>query len=288
MAVKKISGLELKVGITAGIALLFLALTIFMVEKIHFGQAGYPIYVSFQFVDAINPQADVVIGGGVKIGYVSQITAKGERIILAVMLNKNVKVPKSAKFQIISKGLMGDKYLNVVAQKDVGEYLQANDRVVGVEPLNIDKAFERFGQVADSIKLMLGDPDIQGSLGDMMRNFESLSGRLDQLVRENEQYLSNSFENFSQAAESINEFSKDIESITHGLEKVLSKTNQKNIETTLVSLKNVSVRLDEQILNIEKSKGALGVLINDEKMAKDLKQLVKELKDDPWKLLWKQ
>ncbi|MBN1594792.1 MCE family protein [candidate division FCPU426 bacterium] len=287
MATRKTTSMELKVGITAAVALALLTLMIFTVKKIHFGKGGYPIDVSFQFVDAINPQADVVIGGGVKIGYVSDISVVDDRVHLKVFLNNNVKVPNTAKFQILSKGLMGDKYLNVVAQEDTGEYLRENEHVEGIEPTNIDKAFQRFGQVADSIKMLLGDPEIQVSLGTMMKNFGSLSQRLDRLVKTNEVHITRSFSNLSTSTEAIKRFSKDIAVVTAELEKMLSPVNQANIAQTLENLKSMSSRLDMQIAKIEQQEGPLGVLINDEQLAKDLKALIKELKENPWKLLWK-
>ena len=288
MAARKTATLELKVGITIGVALLLLAITIVTVEKIHFGQAGYPIDVSFQFVDAIKPQADVVIGGGVKIGHVAEIQVEGDRVHLKVMLDNKVKVPKNAKFQILSKGLMGDKYLNVVAQQDTGEYLQENEHVEGIESTNMDKAFQRLGQVADSLKLVLGDPDMQTSLGDMMKNFGSLSEGLDRLVKKNEQHINQSFINVAASTAAIKRFSQDIASVTAELEKLFSDTNRENITKILDNLQSTSASLDQHIKKLEKTDGPLGTLINDEQMAKDLKKLVKELKENPWKLLWKQ
>ena len=38
---------------------------------------------------------------------------------------------------------------------------------------------------------------------------------------------------------------------------------------------------------IDQGQGTLGALIQDKEMAENLKQLVKDLKDNPWKLLWK-
>ncbi|MCK5218836.1 MCE family protein, partial [bacterium] len=175
MAKKRMAGIEWKVGITIGAALLLLILAIFTVEDLHLGEKGYPVYVSFQFVDALKPQSDVVIGGGVKIGHVSEIMIKDDRVLLKVMVKDNVKIPANAKFRILSKGLMGDKYVNVVAQADSGEYLQPGDHIQGVEPTNIDKAFQRFGQVADSIKQLLGDPEIKTSFSNMLNNFGNLS-----------------------------------------------------------------------------------------------------------------
>jgi phospholipid/cholesterol/gamma-HCH transport system substrate-binding protein len=288
MTQKKIISLELKVGITAGISLILLAIIIFTVEKVRFGKAGYPIYVSFQFVDAIKPQADVVIGGGVKIGNVETIDVLGERIQLKVLVNHNVKLPKTAKFQILSKGLMGDKYLNVVTAEDTGEYLTENEKIEGVEPTNIDKAFQRFGQVADSIKMLLGDPELKTSFGDMMRNFSSLSKRLDHLVEVNEKNVNRSVGDFTVAAKSVNRLTAELENVTSELEKLLSETNRQNIEVTLDKLRSLSTRLDTQVSNLERTDVPLGALLNDKEMAHNLKIFVRELKDNPWKLFWKQ
>ncbi|MEW6517520.1 MAG: MlaD family protein [candidate division FCPU426 bacterium] len=288
MPQRKTTALELKVGITAAVALIMLAVIIFTVEKVRFGKAGYPIYVSFQFVDAIKPQADVVIGGGVKIGSVEAIDVQGERIQLKVMVNHNVKIPTSARFQILSKGLMGDKYLNVVTAEDTGEYIEENARIEGVEPTNIDKAFQRLGQVADSIKMLLGDPELKTSFGDMMKNFSSLSKRLDRLVEVNERNINRSVGDFTVAAKSVNRLTAEMENVTSELEKLLSEDNRKNIEVTLDKLRSLSSRLDAQVSNMEKTDTPLGALFNDKDMANNLKALVRELRENPWKLLWKQ
>lgn len=287
MAQKKATGLELKVGITAGVALIFLAVIIFTVEKVHFGKAGYPVYVSFQFVDAIQPQADVVIGGGVKIGHVAEIEVLGERISLKVMLDNNVKIPKDARFSILSKGMMGDKYLNVAAESDSQDFLEPNARIEGVEPSNMDKAFRRLGQLADSIQVLLGDPELKTSFSGMMRNFSSMSRRLDRMVKVNEKNINSSVTDFAAAAKSVKRFSRDLATVTSELEKLLQPQNRENIEATLANLQTLSARLDKQVASLEKGHGPLGVLLNDEQMARDLKHLVKDLKDNPWKILWK-
>jgi phospholipid/cholesterol/gamma-HCH transport system substrate-binding protein len=231
-------------------------------------------------VDALKPQSDVVIGGGVKIGHVSEIVIKDDRVLLEVMVKDHVKIPANAKFRILSKGLMGDKYVNVVAQADSGEYLQPGDHIQGVEPTNIDKAFQRFGQVADSIKQ-------KTSFSNMLKNFGSLSHRVDRLVKKNEKNIDQGLQNFSRSARSLRKFSVAIEGIGPNLKQMFSEGNSEDFETTLQNLKTLSVRLDAQVAKMEKGEGTLGALIHDQKMARDLKDLINDLKKHPWKLLWK-
>lgn len=290
MATAKRRELELKVGLTAGIALILLVITIFTVEKIHFGERGYSIEVAFKFVDALKPQSDVKIGGGVKIGYVADIQVENDQIILKVLLENDVKLPKNSKFQILSKGVMGDKYLNVVAVPTAGsiEIIQPGERVDGMEPANIDKAFERLAQVADSIELVVGDPKLLGSFTDVMKNFARLSGRLDRIIQKNETDINRGIKDMSQAAATINSFSQDLATSTQGLKLLLADENMKNIGTFLNDLQRISTRLDKQLELIEAGKGTLGILLHDEQIGEDLKSAVKDIKTHPWKLLWKQ
>jgi phospholipid/cholesterol/gamma-HCH transport system substrate-binding protein len=39
--------------------------------------------------------------------------------------------------------------------------------------------------------------------------------------------------------------------------------------------------------DIKDGKGAAGVLLKDEKVGRDLRDMVEDLKEHPWKLLWK-
>jgi phospholipid/cholesterol/gamma-HCH transport system substrate-binding protein len=279
--------LEIKVGITAAVALVFLAIIIMTVEKFRFGQKGYPIDVAFNFVDAINPQSDVVIGGGVKIGRVNAITTRGEKIHLLIFINQDVKIPSDAKFQILSKGLMGDKYVNVIPTTLTSTYLKPGDLVEGVDPASIDRAFQRFGQLADSVRTLLGDPDIKNSLVDALKNISSVSRRLDRVLAKNEANINQTLQNLSSASTDIRAFSADLDAVSKDLHALLNEENQGNFNATLKNLKATTTRLDADMQKIDQGQGTLGALIQDKEMAENLKQLIKELKDNPWKLLWK-
>lgn len=287
MALGKKRSMEIKVGLTVGMALLMLAITIFTVEKFHFGDSGYTVEVTFDFVDAIKPQSDVVIGGGVKIGHVSDIMVQGDQVILKVTVKNDVRIPSDAKFKIMSKGVMGDKYLNVVAQKDTGNYLSDGDRIKGMPSSNMDDAFKRLGQVADSVKMLLGDPELTNSFGQVMKNFSQLSGRLDRIIEKNETDIDAGIKDISNAAGTISRFSKDLESVSSNLDDLLSKENVSRFAATLKNMETLSARLDKQVAQLEKNEGTIGVLLHDKELASDLKTVIRDLKENPWKLLWK-
>jgi phospholipid/cholesterol/gamma-HCH transport system substrate-binding protein len=45
--------------------------------------------------------------------------------------------------------------------------------------------------------------------------------------------------------------------------------------------------LQEVAKTVNAGQGAAGVLLKDEKVAKDVRDLVEDLRQHPWKLLWK-
>ncbi|NTV53740.1 MAG: MCE family protein [Candidatus Firestonebacteria bacterium] len=279
--------LEIKVGITAAVALVFLAMIILTVEKFHFGQKGYPIDVAFNFVDAINPQADVVIGGGVKIGRVDTIVTRGEKIHLMIFINQDVKLPSDSKFQILAKGLMGDKYVNVIPTTLTGTFLKPGDQLDGVDPASVDRAFQRLGQLADSVRTLLGDPDMKNSLVDALKNISGVTRRLDRVLAKNENNINQTLENFSAASTDIRGFSEDLDAVSKDLRLMFNEENRDNLAVTMKNLKTTSARLDAALQKIDQGQGTLGALIEDREMAENLKKLIKDLKDNPWKLLWK-
>jgi phospholipid/cholesterol/gamma-HCH transport system substrate-binding protein len=47
------------------------------------------------------------------------------------------------------------------------------------------------------------------------------------------------------------------------------------------------ITVNQLAQDVHNGKGTIGVLLQDEQMADDVKGLVEELKAHPWKLLWK-
>ena len=182
---------------------------------------------------------------------------------------------------------MGDKYVNVIPTTLTSTFLKPGDKVEGVDPSSIDKVFQRFGQVADSVRTLLGDPAMKNSLVDVLKNISSVSARLDRILAKNETKVNETMGNLTAASADIRDFSNDLSAVTQDLREVLDETNQANLTATLKNLKTTTDRLDTDLQKIDQGQGTLGALIHDKEMAENLKKLIKDLKDNPWKLLWK-
>jgi phospholipid/cholesterol/gamma-HCH transport system substrate-binding protein len=75
--------------------------------------------------------------------------------------------------------------------------------------------------------------------------------------------------------------------VSRALEDLTTALNKKDIEQSVKNMNNTLRIMNQLAKDIEAGKGAAGVLLKDEKVGKDLKVLVEELKAHPWRLLWK-
>ncbi len=103
---------ELKIGIFISIALLIVAVAVFVVGDLSvlFRKPGYSLYVSFDTAAGLEKRA-VVRMVGVKIGYVKDIRLKGSRASILLIINSGIEVPQGSKATLASLGLLGEKHM---------------------------------------------------------------------------------------------------------------------------------------------------------------------------------
>jgi len=99
---------------------------------------------------------------------------------------------------------------------------------------------------------------------------------------------------------------KDVPSILSKLDRTLASMEQltqrgskilesegsaalmSDITTSVEHLKSASKDMKTMMGSLKKGEGTLGALIRDDELFKDLRYVVKELKERPWKLLWRE
>jgi phospholipid/cholesterol/gamma-HCH transport system substrate-binding protein len=72
------------------------------------------------------------------------------------------------------------------------------------------------------------------------------------------------------------------------LESEGSAALMSDITTSVEHLKSASKDMKTMMGSLKKGEGTLGALIRDDELFKDLRYVVKELKERPWKLLWRE
>jgi phospholipid/cholesterol/gamma-HCH transport system substrate-binding protein len=84
------------------------------------------------------------------------------------------------------------------------------------------------------------------------------------------------------------EVSSRLENAIGGIDRLVS--NEKNIDSIGAALENLSLmtgNLNGILLDMKEGKGTVGKLFYDERLYDDLEGLTADLKENPWKLLYR-
>lgn len=120
---------------------------------------GYSLNVNFDRVDGLNVGADVKVSG-LKVGKVveAEIDPKTYQAKIKLSVEDSVKLPDDSSAEIISAGLLGDKYVALVPGGSE-TYLKDDDKI-------------KFSQPSISIEALIGK-FMFGSTGDKKESDEN-------------------------------------------------------------------------------------------------------------------
>lgn len=92
-------------------------------------KGGYYLTAKFERADGLNLGSDVKIGG-IKIGKVTaqDIDSKSFQAIVTLNIQKDIQLPSDTSASIVSSGLLGEKYINLVPGSD-DSYLKNNNAI---------------------------------------------------------------------------------------------------------------------------------------------------------------
>jgi phospholipid/cholesterol/gamma-HCH transport system substrate-binding protein len=133
--------LELAVGFFVLIGILCLVyLSIHLGSLETFGGGRYTLYANFEKVGGIKPGAVVEIAG-VEVGKVKSVEInKAYQAVLSLLIEKNIKIQEDAIASIKTKGLIGEKYIQITpgaSDKDLpdGGTIRETESAIDVEEI---------------------------------------------------------------------------------------------------------------------------------------------------------
>jgi len=255
-------------------------------------------FTEYNNVQGLNT-ASVVTINGVEVGKVISINfnkekAKRGQLIVEFSVENNFQFSKKSIAKIYSASLMGGKSLAIVPSYD-GETAKPGDFLLGeiesdifssvTEKLNpLQAKVENVIVSADSLMTGLTDVlDVKSrnnlkasiaQLNETISNFKTISESVNNLVKNNDEKLSNTLSNTQVITRNLSKLSDSLVNANFG-------TTIKNLETSIASLAGI-------LANIEKGKGSMGKLMTDEQMyinltnaSKELEELLREMKEHP-------
>jgi len=278
---------QLRVGIFVALGLGAIAAMV-----VYFGRLGdaarqyYPITVEYANASGIYKDVYVLLAGA-KVGMVEsspQILPDMNGVSVKLNIYENVHIPSKSTFQIGSSGLLGDKFIEIILDKDAkGSPPIAPGSVIK------GKSESGFGEIMEKA------PAILAEVKEAVANIKSVTGKLDSDVFKESTLanLNKTMENLKETSATFAESSKKIDALVEKADGVVgsSKDTIDSFKATAESYKKTSEDLQKAIADVRNllqqakdGRGALGVLLSDKQVAENLKALVANLKR--YGILW--
>ena len=281
---------ELNVGIFVIIGMLAVA---GMVLK--FGRLGqtfgktYEITVELPDAAGLIKDADVKLAG-TKIGTVARKpeiapSVNGVRILLKI--NEETVIPKAMNFQVGSSGLLGDKFVEIIAgpefnpakfsAADPAQILHDGDVVKGEPPGGLD-ALTRKGRVVMD--------QLSQEIDDLRVTTAKINDGI--LSDANQKNLAEMLANLKNTSASFVETSKNINSVVKGAQGAVDSAKQTmvtvdkaagDLRVTMEEARKTMTTAKELMLKATQGGGLVATLLNDRTLSENIKALIANLRE---------
>lgn len=276
---------EVKTGVLVVAALLLIVFTFNYLKGENLFSNENLYYTEFEY-NALSPSSPVTIKGNA-VGKVDEIKYDFEtgKTRVAFRVNPKLKVSKNSMIRLYETGIMGGNALAII-EGDGNDYAKSGDFLKSeVQPGLISSLSENFsGLSSDLDKTLLSADTLLVSLNNLvnddsedgiksaiaefnstLKSFNSLSYTMKNLIKKNDQKLTEMIDNFGETSENLATLSSDIKKVE------ISKTIT-NLDNTLNSLNTV-------LADVKGGNGTLGKLLKDDKLYINLEGATKEMKE---------
>lgn len=286
-------------------------------------QAGAPVRVAGLKVGKV--QELQFLGGKVdpKTNRRTLIRAK-----IAVEQRMHDSIKEDADFFVTAQGVLGEQFLAIDPGSVQKPVLAEGAIVRGIDPPRLDlflaKSYElvdttintlrnnreMFGEMATNVAGILKSlngilTDNRDKVNHTVANVEALTGELNGMTKAaRAQYVDNP--HIAHTIENADKLTTDLQPIMKDAKEAMANVNrasavvggveeQQKLKKAVDDLSQIAGRAnaissDAQTIvsHIKKGKGTVGALLMDEAIYDDVQEMVRDLKHNPWKFLWRE
>ena len=194
------SRLELKVGIFVFIGLVILVTFVLLIGDFKTWTLGYQFNFIFNFANGVKIGAPVRFAG-VDVGEVKDIkfvfSAQENKTKVQIIgwIKKEIKIPIDSTVWVNTLGLLGEKYIEIMPGKDYKNSLNADQTLVGTDPIAMHEVAELAKNIATDINdSIVKIKNKEGTVGKLLyddllyKQLESLVKELEALVMDIRKY----------------------------------------------------------------------------------------------------
>ena len=270
---------EAKVGVFVVIGIVLLGYMSMKVGKLNLSRdKRYEVEVFFDSASGLAVDTTVEIAG-VEVGRVSRIGLKDGKALVGLYVDPDITLTKDVRAVIRTKGILGDKYVELIPGSPSAPVLAAGDRIVySVPTTDLDTLMNVLGEVARDVKKLtgslanvMGGDEGEASLRAIIVNVREMTETLNRTVQANNEDVTRMIANLSAFAETLRKIGDanrdDIDTIVANVRKASDE-----IENLVVGLSAITTKINE-------GQGSLGQLINDKETVENLNEALVSLKE---------
>ncbi|MFQ5356582.1 MAG: MlaD family protein, partial [Mariprofundaceae bacterium] len=229
---------------------------------------------------------------GVKVGIVQDTMLENNRAVISIALQPDVRLPASTRATIVSRGLVGEKYISLRARAGDSEWLPDGARIPTDPGGDINTFMSRVTKVATDLQALsraltdiLGSKDGTSKMQELLDNTNNSMQRLSDILQENRQDLRNVVSKLSTTGDALQQDLPDtlhaIRQITEKIGRILPdsvESGQEFFEHGKQTMQNVDMVIMDNRENLYRT------LFELRKTAENLEELSDDLRRNPWKI----
>ncbi|MEE0937910.1 MAG: MlaD family protein [Bacteroidales bacterium] len=283
---------EIKIGIVGFGILLLLFFGIKFLKGIDVFQKETTYYVFYDNVSGMY-EGNYIYLNGMKVGYVKDIEAMGERaekFLVTVAVDSKIKITDDSKMVFFSADILGSKAMKIELGNS-NRILENKDTIMGgVELGMLDKLGSSIAPMAQNLDSILFatknilNQQTQNNLQHTFANLEATSERLSSISNQFDNLMKNEKEKIGKIIANTESITSNLKNNNDELNNIISKIGQitdtvaqAQLGSTILQTTQTLEKLNNVLGVIEKGKGNIGLLINDEGLYKSLDESAKKL-----------
>ena len=270
---------EIKIGIVGFGILLLLFFGIKFLKGIDVFQKETTYYVFYDNVSGMY-EGNYIYLNGMKVGYVKDIEAMGERaekFLVTVAVDSKIKITDDSKMVFFSADILGSKAMKIELGNS-NRILENKDTIMGgVELGMLDKLGSSIAPMAQNLDSILFatknilNQQTQNNLQHTFANLEatserlsSISGQFDNLMKNEKEKIGKIISNTESITSNLKNNNDELNNIISKIGQITDTVAQAQLGSTILQTTQTLEKLNNVLGVIEKGKGNIGLLINDE------------------------
>lgn len=266
---------EIKVGLFALVALVVVGLMNVKLSK-NPSVIGASNKLYFLVDDASGLIANTSVKvAGVKVGIIKSITLENGRARIEILLQSGLNLTEGVRAEIVSNGILGDKYVSLIAGDPLAEPLENGSEIKNVVTAgNLNNVMSEVSKVATALQdvaLALKQATVEGSddtpIGRIVVNIERMTEDLAQITHANK--------------DKVNHVIDGLAELTDTLKIALGEEGRQEFKQAWGNVTNGMGRLDRSLAHIEEvttkiadGEGTIGRLVNDEETVNGINKAI--------------